>query len=354
MKDIKTCIIMIENGFSFSTIQPTISLPTHFQDEISKISELSKETPLVLDTNILLRLYSIPLKRKEKLIRFFQERVHQIFIPQQVKKEFLRHRQQVMLDFLPWVYQEEYPSLKNPLVLDIKRFFDKPTEEKKTKILKQINFQKKLIEKLQQDDPVLQLIESSHTLPSLSKTEFLFLKNEFSILSKDKKSPMFPGKGDIALKQRNQIGDFLIFHEMLKLMKTKNESVVFFTVDTSKGDWLDKQKKPHQHYLEKTHQSTENYLVVVDGTRWLEKKFKLHLDPFPLLSEQKLSNNLNNLCNNLLVIHSTFGKGKVKELYNSQGKEMVCVDFEKVGEKRLLKEFSKLQVISSITNFSLA
>lgn len=344
---------MIEQGFSFATISSNLSLPDQFQEEISEISELNKSIPLVLDTNILLRLYSIPLKRKEKLIRFFQERREQIFIPEQVKKEFLRHHQHVMLDFLPWVYKDEYPSLKNPLVLEIKRYFDKPTDEKKTRILKQIHFQEKLIQQLQKKDAVFELLENSNSLLPLSKKEFLFLKNEFSILSKDRKSPMFPGKGDIALKQKNQIGDFLIFHEMLKLIKTQNQSVVFFTVDTSKGDWLDKQKKSHRHYLEKTYQSTHNYLVVIDGTRWLEKHLNLHLDPFPLLSEQKLSNNLNILCNDLLVIHASFGKGKIKELYKNKGKEMVCVDFDKVGEKHLLKEFSKLQVISSVTNFSL-
>ncbi len=344
---------MIENGFSFSTINVSISLPNEFQEEISRISELDKDIPLVLDTNILLRLYSIPLKRKEKLIKFFQEKVNQIFIPEQVKKEFLRHRNQVMLDFSPWVYQDQYPSLKNPLVLEIKRFFDKPSDEKKAKIIKQIHLQEKLIKKLQQEDPVFELINNSHILPPLSKTEFLFLKNEFYTLSKDKKSPMFPGKGDINLKGKNQIGDFLIFHEILKLIKQKNKSAVFFTVDTSKGDWLDKQKKTHKHYLEKVYQSTHNYIVIKDGTRWLEKNLNLHLDPFPLLSEQKLSNNLNILCPNLFIIHPSFGKGTVKKLYNNQEKEMVCVDFDKVGEKNLLKEFSKLQIPSSIINFSI-
>lgn len=344
---------MIQEGFSFHTTSSTQKLTNNYKEEINIISELNEDTPLVLDTNILLRLYCIPLNRKKQLIKFFQEKKNQLFLSHQVKKEFLRHRLKVMQEFLPWVYQDLYPFLKQPVSLEIKRFLDKPNQKQGGKILKQLKFQEELMQELIQNDEVFELIENCELLPEFTDQEYNFLNTEFSFLSQHEKKIMFPGKGDIGIKQKNQLGDYLIFHEMLKFMKEENKPIVFFTVDTSKGDWLDKQKKPHTHYLEKTLNATNNYLVIVDGTRWLEKKFNTHLDPFPLLSEQKLSANTNILTTNLFVIHSAFGKGVIKSIYDNQGKQMVCVDFEKFGEKHLLKDFCKLQIFSTLSNFTL-
>lgn len=65
---------MIQEGFSFHTTSSTQKLTNNYKEEINIISELNEDTPLVLDTNILLRLYCIPLNRKKQLIKFFQEK----------------------------------------------------------------------------------------------------------------------------------------------------------------------------------------------------------------------------------------------------------------------------------------
>ncbi len=345
---------MIGKKFSFVSLDNSVKLPDNHKEILKKNLSLETENNLlVLDTNILLRLYCIPLDRQKQILDFLNSQKDNIYISFQVQKEFKKHREHVLTEYLPWVYKHKYPQLKMPISLEIKRFLDKPNEKTYHKIKSQIEFQNKLVQYLLKNDSVMSFFESCHLLPSLQIEEQTFLKEEFEIISKDKKSIMFPGKGDIALKQKNKIGDYIIFHEILKLMKEKEKHGIFFTVDTSKGDWLDKQKESHLHYLEKSYEGTQHFFIATDGTRWLEQRFKTHLDPFPLLSEQKLSDNLNILTKDLLIIHPSFGKGRIINVYNHQNKEMVYVQFDKIGEKRLIKQFSKLQIMANLHNFHL-
>ena len=80
---------------------------------------------------------------------------------------------------------------------------------------------------------------------TLEDKEYDNLKKEFEELfkkSKDKNNkeslPDFPGRGE--KKQINEYGDYLIFHELLKLSKDKKKSVILLTNDVTKDDWVDK------------------------------------------------------------------------------------------------------------------
>ena len=69
-----------------------------------------------------------------------------------------------MQEFLPWVYQDLYPFLKQPVSLEIKRFLDKPNQKQGDKILKQLKFQEELMQELIQNDEVFELIENCELL----------------------------------------------------------------------------------------------------------------------------------------------------------------------------------------------
>lgn len=46
-----------------------------------------------------------------------------------------------------------------------------------------------------------------------------------------------------------------------------------------------------------------------------------------------------------VVEHSIFGKGTVKTIENVSGNEVLIVDFEVVGKKKLLRKFAKIDII---------
>ncbi|MDE6295457.1 MAG: hypothetical protein K2M03_05265, partial [Muribaculaceae bacterium] len=47
-----------------------------------------------------------------------------------------------------------------------------------------------------------------------------------------------------------------------------------------------------------------------------------------------------------VVQHNIFGKGKVAEIENVSDNEVLIVDFEIVGKKKLLRRFAKINILS--------
>ena len=77
----------------------------------------------------------------------------------------------------------------------------------------------------------------------------------------------FPGRGDKdKLKEGKEAeGDFYIYHEILKLMKTLKKDVIFLTNDLSKKDWVNKELLPYEHYVANSYNLTNHVFYIVDG-----------------------------------------------------------------------------------------
>ena len=72
----------------------------------------------------------------------------------------------------------------------------------------------------------------------------------------------FPGCGD---KKEDPYGDFIIYHEIIKFLKTNNQDAVFLTNDVEKNDWLLRRKAeliPYTHYIINSFSLSENTLFI--------------------------------------------------------------------------------------------
>ncbi len=77
----------------------------------------------------------------------------------------------------------------------------------------------------------------------------------------------FPGCYEKKEKSDDPYGDYIIYHEMLHYAKRHSCDVIFLTYDITKGDWMQKSKSPHLHYVENFYQNTDQMLYILDGER---------------------------------------------------------------------------------------
>jgi hypothetical protein len=77
----------------------------------------------------------------------------------------------------------------------------------------------------------------------------------------------FPGCYEKKEKSDDPYGDYIIYHEMLHYAKRHSCDVIFLTYDITKGDWMQKSKSPHLHYVENFYQNTGQMLYILDSER---------------------------------------------------------------------------------------
>ncbi len=339
----------IQQGFSFSTLEP-LSLPADYQNRLNQLLSFNEKVPVVLDTNVLLRLYGISGSWREKAMTFLSELGTSLCIPKMVFEEFQKNREKVV---------EESPLMRKvlgqnsfALSRELKLYFDsfKGVDTGKAEVLlNALEERKGAVQKLLANDPVMQWVEGLEVLQGLSSEEKDFLKQEFRALDPSGKTP-FPGKGDALHKQRFPYGDYFIFHELLKLMAEGQTDVVFLTLDTTKGDWVNRNKEPFPVYLEKVFRGTGHLFGVGDATRIMEKNAGIHFDVRPTRNEERMSENHALLLQGVQVFHPKFGRGVVGERFVQGVAEMVSVDFPQ-GKRNLLLNRSGLLVPVTWANF---
>lgn len=142
---------------------------------------------------------------------------------------------------------------------------------------------------IERDDPLLKIVTQFQIIDNLSKEEIDFLKTKFDELYKDYDlvkgdqkqfwKYTFPGCGD---KKEDPYGDFLIYHEMIKFQCTDNKDAIFLTNDTTKNDWLLRNKvelKPYTHYIINSYSLSGQTLYIFNA------KDKIRVSYNPIYSE---------------------------------------------------------------------
>ena len=263
----------INKGNSYNTLENKATFVQnkkaieHYFDHLNAALSLEKNIPIFLDTNIFLRYYSRSSKQKELLHHFLLKRKEQILISRQVELEFVKNRKGVRERHLQITLGKKKRSLK---------------------------------------DTGLILVPEFKSLDNLKNEEIKFLKEEFDsmrneidpqkIKSEIKKSnKVFPGIGDISDKTSNSYGDYILFHEMIKYAKRHQEDVVFLTFDSTKGDWLNFNKEPNIHYIQRVYEITSKSIFIIDAHEFFENFFSISLDDSLVINPSKGDDNFTEL-----------------------------------------------------------
>ncbi len=277
---------------------------THFDSEIS----LKTKSPIFLDTNVLLRYYSISFTAREKLYDFINQNKERIILSSQVQYEFLNNREDVIQRFFEQVTNKIPKDFNADVVNKMKSFLelhkvvlkDYPFVE--TGIQKHQAELEELLNKLNETaekkrkeytdlivkDKYLDLLNSCLKYDSLTNDELEIVKKDFDTLAKNissettesisnKSNIAFPGLGDIKTKPEDPYGNDIIYHEIMKFILNNSKDVIFLTFDNSKGDWMSKVKTPHLHYIQNMYSNTNQILYILDAERTLGELLNINI-----------------------------------------------------------------------------
>jgi hypothetical protein len=261
-------------------------------------SKLEGNYKIFLDTNVILRIYSTSFKARQKLLQFFKDYKDQIVLTAQIQWEYVKNRENVINTFSNEVTKTIPENFSSTIINSINSFKDK----NKSKLIDYPNVENKLA-KLQQDaEKLLETIESAINDKNISLNEILYnddfikefenfellapldedylkgIKIEFdSFIGQLEKSDFekeafkaFPGCYEKKEKSDDPYGDYIIYHEILNYSLKKNIDVIFITEDVTKGDWMQKNKSPHLHYVENFYLNTNRMIYILDGQRTFE------------------------------------------------------------------------------------
>jgi hypothetical protein len=298
----------MENELSYQKKQGKGTLKSHgevlqfYKENIQKAINLSSEFPMFFDTNVLLRTYSISFKAREKLLDFYNKQKKEIYLTNYIQTEFIKNREDVINKFfdnvtnkLPNDFRSEVISQigsyldKNKIIFKDYDSFESELIAVKTKfetlhneLLEEVGRKEQENSNLIFEDRQLSILSESNCLESLSETEIRACNKEYDFLAKDiepekinsilnKSGKVFPGMGDLKEKPENPYGDYLIFYELMKFSKKNKKNIIFLTYDTTKGDWMRKDKKPHLHYIENFYLNTGQMIFILDAERIFEE-----------------------------------------------------------------------------------
>lgn len=346
----------IREGTTFKSTEINVDLKiytkaiNHYYKYFNDAVELKNKIPIFLDTNILLRYYSISFKQRELLKKFFLENSDRIYITHQVQKEFIKNREGVIQKYFHTALESMSDDLNSDVLEATRQYQNKHKEvlkdfeyvdiaikdqidtfEKiKSDLNTDINKLKNENKQLHFKDPFLEIINNFNQDIKLNITELELLKKEFDTLTKNidkqklkndlKKETNYaiPGLADILDKSENPYGDYFLFHEMIKFCLEKKVDIIFLTYDSTKGDWMKINKEPHIHYLLKTYEITEKSIFILDAERF----FKEHL-----------STNFESLINTPIDYYSV----------DSSVEQDIIIEF--IGLERIIRTISEFIVI---------
>ncbi|SFO25372.1 hypothetical protein SAMN05421741_13010 [Paenimyroides ummariense] len=215
-------------------------------------SEIFRDAIFVLDTNSLLAPYSTGNENIEKIRKVYEKLIssNRLFIPQHVVREFAKNRSiriselytniDQLLSSIPTVKSFEYPILG-----EIDAY--KQLKESINNITREIKHYKKHLNSLKSgiidwnwSDPVTSMYQQTFTdeiLIKSSLTEEELIKEYTRRIEDD----IPPGNKD-KMKEKNAIGDYVIWQSILELGKEKRKDIIFISND-EKNDWLVKGNK---------------------------------------------------------------------------------------------------------------
>ncbi len=280
-----------------------------FSKNFDKEVSLESDSPIFLDTNVLLRYYSISFTARAKLLEFLQKHQKRIIITSQVQYEFLKNREELIQRFFEQVTSKIPRAFNSDIVNKMNSFLEENKDVLKdysfveAGIVKYQTELEDMLKKLQGEvalkkeehtnlivkDSFLDFLASCIQCPSLNEVELKVIKDEFGSLSKNLTSDnvsnflnnpnnAFPGCADIKEKPDDPFGDYIIFHEIMKFMINNKANAAFITFDNAKGDWMSKNKTPLLHYTQNAYSNTGKLLYILDADRTLGELLKINID----------------------------------------------------------------------------
>lgn len=337
-----------ELTFGSKRFQQTLSSHKEILDKYHASFEharkLQGDAKIFLDTNVLLRIYSTSFKARKKLLKFFNDYKSRIVLTGQVQWEYIKNREGVINKFSSDVTKTIPDNFSTDVLNNIISFREKnksilidypKVEQELSALEKSADILLKIIQEAIQKsnisseeiiykDEFIALFKDLELLKPLEELYLGLIKTEFDEFLKgieksdtDKEAfKAFPGCNEKKEKSDDPYGDYIIYHELMMYATDKACDVIFLTYDTTKGDWMQKNKSPHLHYVENFYQNTGRMLHILDGQRTfddlLDINFKSLISPiFPYGVEINLEN-LTNLLNNYPAF-SRFPKEKIKK-----------------------------------------
>ncbi|GAA4341159.1 hypothetical protein GCM10023149_53180 [Mucilaginibacter gynuensis] len=291
------------------TVESYVDSQSKYRTAVDNAIALKTDIPIFLDTNILLRYYSVSFKSREILLGFFSQNDKRLYITAQVQKEFIKNREDVIDRFFNETLDKFGDDLKTDVINKIQAYKDRNKillddfESLDIKLTKLQNDANKSFEQLNKEiakirqknsttkynDDLLSIVTGMNLIDNLSADDIKFLQVEFDGLKKgidpgkikteiNKAQKAFPGMADLIEKPDHPYGDYFIFHEIIRVMKENNTDAIFLTYDTTKGDWLKTNKEPHGHYIQTVYQATGHTLFFLDAERFFDQHLKQHFE----------------------------------------------------------------------------
>jgi len=283
-----------------------------YKKHLKTARQLDAKHPLFLDTNVLLGYYQLPYRARYKFYTFLRENKDNIYICNQVKLEFYKHRAVVIKQYQAQIHLESPTPYQKTVRSLIEEFLDLNDDileaYPKFKIALEGVYQNSqaILEKIKawgeekidnckkqlQKRDITELLPLFQQLPPMEEGEYEFLQNEFNQLRVEAETfrpnnkvssidaflykhpeKIFPGIGDIKKKPKSPYGDYYIFHEILKWITNHPQEApaIFLTNDVTKRDWLDSNKRSYPHYLENMYLNTNDIFYILHAAQLLTK-----------------------------------------------------------------------------------
>ncbi len=282
------------------TIAEQISILAEYKSKFEDALLLKGDFAIFIDTNFLLRFYTMSSEAQAKVLQLFGSDSTRIVISSQVEVEYLRNREGAIRTYenaLTVKLQKEFKELLNqvnafynnnkkllltaPPIQNLMDAYVKNGNDIETALSDLSKKNKGLHHELLYYDELMNKVNQLVKAPPLTEEYVKNLKKELDILIKDNPGVsskliqpvlMFPGAGDIKEKD-DPSGDFIIFHEMMDYALANNKDIIFLTNDIKKGDWMHVDGGPLINYIENFYRNTRHLLFVLDAELAMNKLY---------------------------------------------------------------------------------
>ena len=85
-----------------------------YKELLPAAQQLSEEHAIFLDANVLLVYYQMPWEARQKMYSFLEQNKHRIYICDQVKREFFKHKEQITKAYAALLQRKAGTSLTSP------------------------------------------------------------------------------------------------------------------------------------------------------------------------------------------------------------------------------------------------
>ena len=308
-----------------------------------KEENLWNDAVFVFDTSSVLEIYSCVNNAQQTIMKILEHFKDRIWIPAQVKYEYMKHRDEVLLkpisekyktpkginldlvnsidDFLKKTNDEYYhPYIDNQSQIDISTINNELKEriEKVIKIQKQqYEKRKKEIKEVINDDIIYQtFMQLTYGVPfSYQEILEIIKEGEFRY-----RNGLPPGYMDDEKSGVRLYGDLIIWKEIIKYASANNKSIILISNDV-KDDWYLKENKDKKITLEPRHELIKEFNDETGQNFWM---YPIK-DFISKLEEKFVDTNFLPLFSNLENVLFSLGRSQKEALHSLRGEDSFTI-----------------------------